>query len=616
MGDDFLGELRDDEGELIHAKQQLQEQEAGSKKHLLEAVSYKQDIEPYGFVELISGLGSGKNFFINKLSKGVKKGEDGALEDIEKKTVLLITSRRAKADEVRNDETVTMVASVDAWEYEWALDNIKDIEEYFESGREIQRLGSSNSEWDAWGTVPTIHQPSTAWTGAGLEQYLKTHYNPVDSTTHLWNRFDLIVVDEVHSVVADASYQSAPFYVQAFINEAYQRYQSGESNCRVIVMTGSPKILKNYSLPSNANRINKMDECINTVPQRVVFVTKAQAHKMLLEKLENGERVAYYFNHIGDMLNMTKCLEKTAIYDRTAVSFTDEKRRDELEKSAPALHDRMIRTEKHIMINQCLPEETQLFLSTSKNKEGINIKDENIKTLFVESHAEVDIVQTAGRIREGVEFLYIITDSAQHEAKESRFEYRFSRRGDLLAIINDELKKAAKTDNVDLHQNFLDRKPVGQYPTVKGYIRYIHEKFPYIRYNYFKDEFVFYKQRRDSFMYYADQHRLFESCLSSPEMLEQLASSWFPGVPVTVLSNVQQRVDEYFESNHWLNGERVIKDKERKQILADLNEITAEGCKQLKTLLGHYGYSLNKPGHKADSPATIIRIQSIEGEVA
>ena len=581
----------------------------GEKKYLLECISYKNDIAPYGLTEIVAGVGSGKNHFINKLTTGVKTGEDGALEDVEKKTVLLITSRRAKADELRNDETVTMAASVDAWEYSFALNDIDDIDEYLASAREITRTACEDDEWEKWGTVPVIHQPSTAWTGAGLEQYLKMRYNPTDSITHLWNRFDLIVVDEVHSVVADASYQTAPFYVQTFVNEAYARYQAKESTCNVVVMTGTPGILKDYTFPRNSNRLNKLDECINTKPNQVVFVTKAQAKMILREKLTVGERAVYYFNHIGDMLGMAKEIENTDLYERTAVSFSDEGRRDELASSAPSLHERMLVTEKHIMIHQKLPEDIQLFLSTGRNKEGINIKDEDIKTLFVESHAEVDIVQIAGRIREGVDVLYIITDSTQYGGKESRFEYLLSKEEDQLSAINKVLAQVAKKDGVDLHRRTRGRRPVSEYPNVSDYIKHIHGKFPYIRYDYFKDQFALYHQRKASIRYYEEQQRIFAESLSSPEKLKELADTWFPGVPVTVLSNIQQLVDEYLESSRWLNGERTMVGTDRNQILEDLNRITGEGSKQLGSLLKHYGYLLNTNGKKTSSPSAITKIR-------
>lgn len=607
MESNLLGDLTNCEDNLMTDEEYVSGTESGEKKYLLREVSYKNDIEPYGLTEIIAGGGSGKNHFINKLATGMKKGEDGALEDVEKKTVLLITSRRAKADELRNDETVTMAASVDAWEYSFALDDIEDIDAYLASEREITCTTCEDDEWETWGTAPTIHQPSTAWTSAGLEHYLKKRYNPTDITTHLWNRFDLIVVDEVHSVVADASYQTAPFYVQSFVNEAYRHFESGESTCNVVVMTGTPGVLNKYNFPKNSNRLNKLDECINTKPKKIVFATKAQAKDILQEKLTNGERVAYYFNHIGDILGMASDLKETDIYERTAVSFSDEGRRDELASSAPSLYERMVAAEKHIMIHQKLPEEIQLFLSTGKNKEGINIKDEDIKTLFVESHAEVDIVQIAGRIREGVDVLYIITDSTQHSgSKESRFEYWLSMQEGLLPAVNKELEEAAKMDGVNLHRRAYTRKPVSEYPNVSDYIKYIHAKFPYIRYDYFKDQFALYHQRKTSIRYFEDQQRMFTESLSSPEKLKKLADTWFPGVPVTVLPNIQQQVDEYLEYNHWLNQERVIQGRERDLILSDINSITGKDNKQLKTTLRYFGYMLETDGTKKRTSKSVI----------
>lgn len=613
MEEDFLNKNSQKISDKSYLADNSPEKEATTeKKRLLQVLSYKKEIEPYGIIEILAGTGSGKNFFINKVASGVKQGEDGALEDIEKKTVLLITSRRAKADEVRKDKSVTMVSSVDAWNNEWALDSIEDIDEYLESARKIE-VPDSIGEWGQWGTSLTIYQASTAWTNAAVECYLKGHYSPTNFSSHLWQRFDLIVLDEAHSVRADASYQSSPFYVQALVNEAYHRYRSGESKCKVIIMTGSPKIISDFSFPNGGNRINKMEECRNTIPKRITFVTKLQAKAIMNKRLERGERVVYFFNHIGDILSTAKEYKNTSLHEQMAVSFSDIKRRDKLKKADAGLYVRMDEAEKAISTTQKLPDSIKLFLTTGKNKEGINIKDTDIAALFVEAHAEVDIVQMAGRIREGVDDLYIVTDSQPHESKESSFEYQLTSKKDFLKVINDHLEALCKVDQVDLHDLSKSRKPAHKYPHIGAYIDYIHEKFPYIRYDYFKDKFVLYVQRKHSIEYFKSQLEIFDRCLSSPDELERLANSWFPNVPVTVLSNVQERIDEYLKNNQWLNEGRVIQGDERDEILRAINGISAEGAKQLKTLLGKYGYSLETDGNKRTSRSTITKIQEAEG---
>lgn len=578
---------------------------SNNKKRLLETISYQKDIEPYGIIEILSGTGSGKNFFINKIASGVEKGQYGALEDIEKKTVLLITSRRAKANEARNDKSVTMLSSVNAWENEWALNDIGDIDEYLDSERVIK------NPQDGWGEYgfAKIHQPSIALTNAGIQAYLKYRYTPTNRMTHLWQRFDLIVLDEAHSVRADASYQSAPFYVQSLVNEAYRRYRAGESKCKVIIMTGSPQIISDYSFPSDGNRIHKMNECKNTIPKKIIFVTAQQAKAILNERLSRDERIVYFYNHIGDLLKTVKEYRDSPVYDRMSVSYTDESRRKKLADKQKELYDRMIKTEQSIATDKVLPSSIQLFLTTGRNKEGINIENEDINALFVEAHAEVDVIQMAGRIRRGVDTLYVITDSRQHEKTESRFEEPFTTQEKLVQLINNYLQKVCKMDHVNLRDESQSRKPIVEYPNVNGFIEYIHEKYPYIRYDYFRDEFVVFSQRKQSIAYYKKQQTIFDRCLTTPAELKKLANAWFPNVPVEILCNTQGRVDEYLLENRWLGGQRKIAKEERDEILNALNEITGQQSKQLKTALRKLGYLLETDGKKATSPSTITKIR-------
>ena len=61
-----------------------------------------------------------------------------------------------------------------------------------------------------------------------------------------------------------------------------------------------------------------------------------------------------------------------------------------------------------------LPEAMKILITTSTLKEGVNIKDEKVRIAFCESHVLSDIQQFAGRVRAGLEILYIISDAKQH----------------------------------------------------------------------------------------------------------------------------------------------------------------------------------------------------------
>ena len=77
------------------------------KKYLSDCIRYTKDIVPYPFIQIYSGVGSGKNTFVDALAKGYEESQpDGRVETLEPKRVLCITSRRAKVDELKNAEDV------------------------------------------------------------------------------------------------------------------------------------------------------------------------------------------------------------------------------------------------------------------------------------------------------------------------------------------------------------------------------------------------------------------------------------------------------------------------------------------------------------------------------
>ena len=64
---------------------------------ICDILNYETDIEPYPFVKLYSGVGSGKSYFAGKMITGDKKCK------IPPHNILIITSRRAKVEETLKD---------------------------------------------------------------------------------------------------------------------------------------------------------------------------------------------------------------------------------------------------------------------------------------------------------------------------------------------------------------------------------------------------------------------------------------------------------------------------------------------------------------------------------
>lgn len=547
-------------------------------KHLAKVISYKNDIEPYNFIRIYAGVGSGKNFYINKLITGYTETlPDGTEYTVKPQRVLCITSRRAKVNEIQNDESVSVGQYIGEWDNWNAID---DLDEYLKWEKELPDIG-------CWIT-PSISQRSVACTNAAIEKYLQNKYSPHSVETHLWHRFDIIVVDEIHSISADASYQSAPFYIHKLINKVIRLYRKGQTTCKIIVMTGSPHIIENFSIPKEGNHIDLMERCINIVPKRLTFVDSNEARKDVKRRLCNGERLIYFANHIDTIFKIYEDMPEE-LRETIAFSFSAEDRLDLEKKEHQRLYERMKDTEDEIAKSQKIPDTIKLLLTTSKNKEGINIKNEDVDTMYIEAHAEVDIIQMAGRVRNSVEDLYIITDSKGFGDNESQFEYDFTQDSEIVDRVNDFFRKLCIQENVVLDPEFdCIRKNIFAYSRLKDFIEYIHKKYPYVRFNYFEDEFQLYSHRHSSITYYKEQHELFARAVGNQDMLSRLAKRWFPTTEVCWPETLQEQVDRYIAEHGYIGAS--ISPEEEKRIIEDLNEIEGKKYKRISKLINPFGY--------------------------
>ena len=557
------------------------------KLYLSETIDYDRDIAPYQFIKIYAGVGSGKNGFVDRLIQGgYFKHADGS--DVEKQHVLLITSRRSKVDEQLNSDDVVydpVIGAFDGIGMNW-LGYDPKYEDYYNSPTMLL------PDLDGWGEMQ-IYRRSCVNTNAKIEWNLKEHYQKQNAASHPWERFDIIVIDEVHAVLADACYQSAPFYVRRLIEETLKN----STKCKVIVMTGTPDVLDDYALFKEAHLLNRMESCICVRPQAVAFITREEARAKQEAMLKAREKFIAFFNHIKDTKAFLK--EYAQII---AVSFSDVERRREFKKEDAKAYNRMIETEQYIANHKRIPDDLVAFMTTGKNKEGINIENEDIRTMFIEVHSQVDVVQMAGRVRHAVEKLYVVIDSKAHPDMESRHEDMFSEQPETLHAINHYYQAlCAKYDYMDPEEDPYCRTAYS-IEELGGFIDYIHAKFPYVRFDYFTNAFVYYPERRISKAHYAQEKKEFVEATKSHQGLIGLAHKWYPGIQCRVTAKLEsavyaenkERIDAYLHENNWINGTRKIRQEERKTILKELNELLAgkTSGERLKPLLQKYGYEL------------------------
>lgn len=243
-------------------------------------------------------------------------------------------------------------------------------------------------------------------------------------------------------------------------------------------------------------------------------------------------------------------------------------------------------------------------LTTSRNKEGINIENTDIPHLYVESHIQSDIIQMAGRIRDGVEHMYIILDSQDNHSPEWRNEADFCREelatscdsnGSTWDSCNDYLEKLCIRNNInklyncshDAENTVFDRAK--RCAPIAEYVKYIHDKFPYIRYSYLDNVFRFYQMRDTSRAYQAQILRLFKDAAAQPARLQQIVQNWFPDSkvhPFVTTEEARKRAaDAYLESIGAFDIRTHFTREERDAMLAKLNEIYGTEYTSLNCLL-------------------------------
>lgn len=599
--------------------------------YLSNAISYETDIAPHQIIEIFAGVGSGKNKFINRFTKGDPK------RNIPRMTTLVITSRKSKVSELLSDEEASYADYIGENGNLDLLDE-DDVEHFFEYCRTIP------GEWGG----SLRFQKSVACTNAFIEKYIRYKYQPNVPSTHLWNLFDLIVVDEFHALVMDASYQTAPYYVNSFIWEfAYRHYHADQhSDCpgirplckHLILMTGTPTTVRKLPIPYVTPHVmDMMNICRNVVPKNVWFVDKKCAKELIEQKIVSQKRCIYFTNHIQFP---EEFCEGTSISPAVvAVSFskkeqrellaqaysTPEEERTEDQEKMAQLYGDIIELEDSIAQKSMIPQRFLLWLTTSRNKEGINIIDDDIDDVFVESHCISDIKQMAGRVRHGAENLYIVVDSQGYsqmgfkdEAWITKEDYapdvRDMKPGETLSkwVLNQSLEKLCiKNDISNFYaERYSDFCPYqGSKNSICDYIDFVEDRFSFAHFDFFRNHFCYYYLREVAIRYNDSQARRFQEAQNDYSKYVEMFKKVFPTATIHPYKDRLEQMRDFLEQQLDGNPVREFSDDEMTQQIDKLNRILfadpADYLESRNSLLKKIGLkavrasnSPNKPGYK------------------
>ena len=551
-------------------------------KYLSEVIDFKRDIEPFQVIRIYSGVGSGKNYWVETLAQ---MGYN----------ILLITSRKATAD------------------------------------AQAQKLGGQR--WIDLETLlqsecePEI-QKKVIVTNAGIEQFMRKYFSPEDELTHLWRCFDFVIVDEAHSLVDDATFTDSPFHVKYFTRWIIHN----DLPCKVIFMTGTPEPIEELfseelKKSEKFNDLNFFDICNHVVPQNVVLLPTFFAVSYMVEQtLENHSRLIYFANSITRMEQLTKeLIDEGVPEDYIGIAYSGNEKR----KFPQKIQDQKERIREYILQKEKIPEDIKVFLTTNQNKEGINLNDDDIKYMYSESCGRSSLIQMAGRVRKGVEALFILYDANLHPAITTNAEMKLDSM--CLPAVNKFWKK---------HGHLEDQK----------LIELIERKFPLIRYNYIENRLAIYSERLRGFQQARKDKRYIDSVVydyfyfngftsrrdeQGEEQLVQPSEAaienmkkWFPYSKIYIegeLSDKEQWLNLEKDFSDFLNKHNyignILNKGDKNRLTKELNDFLEEWrydyhklniklpIKQLNPFLRRFNYKIEEvKGHRKGTAFLVSRI--------
>lgn len=513
---------------------------------------------------LIAGVGAGKNFWVNSLAE---KGHEDKGYAPNGYKVLLITSR---------------VTTADAQAIKLEADRRFDFDRLTESG-------------DWWGDGPPV-QNVVCCTNSYIEWYVKNLYSPSDPKSHVWNMFDFIVLDEAHSMTSDATFSEAPFHVQSFLRHAHRESEK----CRIVLMSGTPEsvawLYKGDRNEKVVKTIDLYEQCRHIEPKRVEIRPRKFMVDDIVNHLNAGKRIIYFATRTDSMKNLVEELNARGIpNDDIGVSYSDDEKKDA--KFPADLVEKKDRIHESLEKDEILPPDVKIFITTSKNKEGININDADIKSMVIESHQRDEVRQMAGRVRNGLEFLIIDRDAKQHASAGDPLMYQVNR-------------ECVEDVNRAFERHWENRVP-NEKQKAKD-IAKIESTFRYLRYDYFEQKFKVYigRQKGDKLDYEGEYTFRDNICDWEEEEYtgdsygrEQL-EAWFPDSSTALYSlySLREEVAKLFAEKGIIGT--ILTKTERDELADEIRElvkICGQSDSNIKENFSNLGDAIKQLGYKLEN---------------
>ena len=262
-------------------------------------------------------------------------------------------------------------------------------------------------------------------------------------------------------------------------------------------------------------------------------------------------------------------------------------------------YDKLMNVQAYLAENSLIHPDIQLFVTTSKNKEGINIHDDDIKYVYIESHNLTDIRQMAGRLRNGVEHTYVIVDSLGHNSREHPLERQVSK---MLCSLNLNWKNGTETpENMRFLDELLEvfcaqngvkalrgnrksekRAFSTKYEDVGRLIDLIRNRFPYVQYNFFSNKFQYNTLRERGVDFVKEELQCFADAICDVDELMRFFGTGFPETKLHPPVSKERRAELHLKQVMAEHPDNRYSTEEKDQLGIDLDLILNDEKKRNK----------------------------------
>lgn len=229
------------------------------------------------------------------------------------------------------------------------------------------------------------------------------HQWDIKNNTFNINEFKYVVIDEIHSITADSTFTDAANHVSLLITTL-------PPEITLIMTSACADRVKDFItdvLKVPVNYIDLYGKVREVTPKSTNKITFKHAKSKLLEANKNN-KMLYFCETTTNAYELEKELKSKW---KRAIAITSKPENRLIDKGS----DEEVKRFKYLSEFEKFPDDIDIIITTSKLREGLNLKGSNVKTVMTELKDWVSLKQCSGRVRDGVDEYLIITDRGNHE---------------------------------------------------------------------------------------------------------------------------------------------------------------------------------------------------------